>query len=216
MKGAGGSKGKPPSTPQRRESSQGSSATLCALTHEDEPGAGQLGPLKEGVEHVLAFALQLVQLIQHQEAVGEPRSTPALSPHSTPSRESRAAARVPLLASRGDPTPPTTDRELTPWAPGLSDASPGSGYAPGQWPRAAPGAVPGQGRRSEGCPVPCSSAPQSCSRPARPAGMGMLHPTRCPPSPNSSPTAVAMAHTLQSSRTRLRQAVFPVPGAPDT
>lgn len=93
----------------QREGAQGSSAAPHTLTHEDEPGAGQLRPLKEGVEHVLAFALQLVQLIQHQEAVGEPRSTPALSPHSTPSKEGRAAASLPLLASRGIPLhPPET------------------------------------------------------------------------------------------------------------
>lgn len=43
-----------------------------------------------------------------------------------------------------------------------------------------------------------------------------IGPIPLPSSPQSSPTAMAMAHTLQSSRTRFKQAVFPVPGAPDT
>lgn len=206
-------KGSPHQPPLKRSSS----ATLCTLTHEDEPGAGQLGPLKEGVEHVLAFALQLVQLIQHQEAVGEPISTPALSPHSPSSRESRAAA------------------SLLSWHPGESHCT---HHRQGTH-TMGPLAVRCFSRlRIHSRPV-ATGSPRCCARAGKtlwglpsamqfsttvllPASLSCQEwecytgPTPLSPSPHSSPTAVAMAQTLQSSRTRLRQAVFPVPGAPDT
>lgn len=38
--------------------------------HQAEPGAGQEGPLEEGVEDVLGLAVQLVHLIQDQQPGG--------------------------------------------------------------------------------------------------------------------------------------------------
>ena len=95
------------------------------LTHEDEPGAGQTRPLEEGVEHVLPLDLQLVQLVQHQQAAetgspGQPRLCPP--PPRPVRRESRRRGRLSQLAtlrvSRRDPTPPPRQGTHTmgPWA----------------------------------------------------------------------------------------------------
>lgn len=142
-------------------------------------------------------------------------------------------------AEGGTPDPP--GRALTPWVPGPSSAvSPASARRPGRRPRAAPAAAPRRGTRPAGCSATCSSGRRFCSWRAHPAGDGSVTPpaTRCPhrhtqlllllpvpftfpwqsappAPPKQAPHLPQAWHTLQSSSTRLRQAVFPVPGAPE-
>lgn len=218
-----------------------------ALTHEDEPGAGQPGPLEEGVEHVLPLALQLVQLVQHQQAAGrgEPRSAPALptapaapSPHP---EHGEPLLGPPPLAGRARGVEGETPRHppgsethtmgpcvvrrcsslRRPSRPAAA-GSPSCCATAGKTPCGLLSAMQfrtmvlllessscrGQERYPTGHPLP----PRSALAP--PASPPFTFPCQSgpPAPPNRDPHP---RRTLQSSRTRLRQAVFPVPGAPE-
>lgn len=94
---------------------------LChTLTHKDESGARQLWPIEEGVEHILPLALQLVQLIQHQQAAGRGTTQVSLALPTSPQACSCHPDQGELLPGCQGATPTLlpgqTTHTIGPWA----------------------------------------------------------------------------------------------------